>query len=359
MIDLEFLLTAELEVLAKNPPVCAAPKVKKLPITYTCPACLSIRTTSGYIPKKCPECRKIKKPKMCKPYSPKPPRTILCMICNVVAIQVSGPGANKKLCPACKAVRLQEYRAQELKRLHSDPEYRRKIYDSNNARELRKRRAEGKGALKDYGERQKKLAAERRAANPTKICKVCATEKSRANFSKGTICNACHSFLKAAREKHPTHPKQIARAIESERREILKRFDLFAPERAQAKAATKLRARKKERSSPEGRLSRNISELVRTALKGNKAGWRSSVGWTIEELKAHLEKQFRLGMDWDNYGEWHLDHIKPRSMFSFTSPHDPEFKECWALSNLQPLWKWENLSKNNTYPCPYHGQMLI
>lgn len=108
------------------------------------------------------------------------------------------------------------------------------------------------------------------------------------------------------------------------------------------------------------KINHNISKSVSDKLRGsNKSGWRDELGWTIQELKAHLEKQFRFGMSWKNYGEWQIDHIKPRSLFSFTTHADPEFKECWALSNLQPLWATENATKGNQYPCPYHGRDLF
>jgi AAA15 family ATPase/GTPase len=73
------------------------------------------------------------------------------------------------------------------------------------------------------------------------------------------------------------------------------------------------------------------------------------LGYTIEELMNHLEKQFVNGMTWENYGQWHVDHIRPMSSFNFTSTEDPEFKECWRLENLQPLWWPDNLSKGPRY----------
>jgi hypothetical protein len=73
------------------------------------------------------------------------------------------------------------------------------------------------------------------------------------------------------------------------------------------------------------------------------------LGYTIEELMTHLEKQFTEGMTWDNYGEWHVDHIIPMCSFKFETTDDPEFKECWKLENLQPLWGRENLSKGPRY----------
>ena len=52
-------------------------------------------------------------------------------------------------------------------------------------------------------------------------------------------------------------------------------------------------------------------------------------------------------MSWDNYGEWHVDHIKPISSFNIQEIGDNEFIECWSLNNLQPLWGDENIRKSN------------
>ena len=63
----------------------------------------------------------------------------------------------------------------------------------------------------------------------------------------------------------------------------------------------------------------------------------------------HLESLFTDGMTWDNYGEWHVDHKKPMALFNFETVDDQEFKECWKLDNLQPLWGPDNLSKGPRY----------
>lgn len=60
---------------------------------------------------------------------------------------------------------------------------------------------------------------------------------------------------------------------------------------------------------------------------------------------AHLERQFSPGMSWANYGRWHIDHDTPVARFNFDSAEHPEFKACWALTNLKPLWARDNLSK--------------
>lgn len=99
------------------------------------------------------------------------------------------------------------------------------------------------------------------------------------------------------------------------------------------------------------RLSTTIREnLKKHFINKNNRSWESLVGYTTEELIAHLESLFKEGMTWDNYGSyWHIDHIRPKSWFLFESTEDQAFKDCWALSNLQPLEATENLRKNNRY----------
>jgi hypothetical protein len=71
------------------------------------------------------------------------------------------------------------------------------------------------------------------------------------------------------------------------------------------------------------------------------------LGYTQMELVNHLEKLFNNGMTWENYGEWHVDHKLPITSFNFNDINDDEFKKCWSLGNLQPMWGSENISKSN------------
>lgn len=52
-------------------------------------------------------------------------------------------------------------------------------------------------------------------------------------------------------------------------------------------------------------------------------------------------------MSWENYGKWHVDHIQPITSFKFEDTNDDDFKKCWCLNNLQPLWGYDNISKSN------------
>ena len=65
----------------------------------------------------------------------------------------------------------------------------------------------------------------------------------------------------------------------------------------------------------------------------------------IESYKKYLEAKFQNGMDWTNYGEWHIDHIIPCAKFNLTNPE--EQKKCFHYTNTQPLWAKDNLSKGS------------
>ena len=69
------------------------------------------------------------------------------------------------------------------------------------------------------------------------------------------------------------------------------------------------------------------------------------IGCSKKELIQHLEKQFQPGMTWENYGKWHIDHIKPLSKFNIKNKK--EVAMAMHYTNLQPLWATENQKKFN------------
>jgi len=108
----------------------------------------------------------------------------------------------------------------------------------------------------------------------------------------------------------------------------------------------------KRKTDSRYRLDENMGTAISNSLKGKKAGrlWETLVGYTLEDLIEYLEKQFDHKMNWENYGGyWVVDHLKPRSLFNYISSNDLEFKQCWALKNLQPLEKIKNIKKRNHY----------
>jgi hypothetical protein len=109
--------------------------------------------------------------------------------------------------------------------------------------------------------------------------------------------------------------------------------------------------RTRKANDPLYKLIANFRTAIYQVLKENnveKNGHYFEVlKYSPEELISHLEKQFKDGMSWDNYGEWHVDHILPITSFNIQEIGDEEFMKCWSLSNLQPMWGEENIRKSN------------
>ena len=123
------------------------------------------------------------------------------------------------------------------------------------------------------------------------------------------------------------------------------------------------RADIKKTSTLKGKLNNCLSSSIRHSLKkGIKAGrhWENLVGFTIGQLKVHLEKLFKPGMSWQNYGNfWEIDHRIPVAVFNFERPEDIDFRLCWNLKNLQPLCVRENRSKNAKLNKPFQPSLKI
>ena len=104
--------------------------------------------------------------------------------------------------------------------------------------------------------------------------------------------------------------------------------------------------REKRKQNINFKLRVAISNRIRLAInRGSKNSTSYDLlGCTWEELRFHLEKQFSLGMNWDNYGKWHIDHIKPCCSFNLTDLEQQ--KLCFHYSNLQPLWAEDNFKKS-------------
>lgn len=97
------------------------------------------------------------------------------------------------------------------------------------------------------------------------------------------------------------------------------------------------------------KIKKNLRSRIYKVLKFNKKQDRfvNLIGCSVQELKMHLEKQFKQGMDWGNYGQpgWEIDHIIPCSKFNLALKEQQ--LECFSYKNLQPLWGYENNQKSD------------
>ncbi len=101
------------------------------------------------------------------------------------------------------------------------------------------------------------------------------------------------------------------------------------------------------RTDPQFKLACCLRSRLHAAL--NSQNLRKSaktvdlIGCSVPDLMRHLEKQFREGMSWDNYGEWVIDHIIPICHFDLTQKLHQVL--AFGFWNLQPLWAEENARK--------------
>lgn len=105
----------------------------------------------------------------------------------------------------------------------------------------------------------------------------------------------------------------------------------------------------KNSKDPYFRLVAALRTRVQQALRGKCKSARTLelLGCPVEAFREHLQNMFKRGMSWENYGLWHVDHVRPCDSFDLSDP--VQQRQCFNFLNLQPLWATENLSKGNKY----------
>ena len=214
----------------------------------------------------------------------------------------------------------------------------------------------------------------------TKICKKCKKEKNLCEFGlrskskdgKSSICKECHNFRSAEYQKNnykdclerqkkwrQKNPEWVYNRFKKYRKnnpekvkENQKIFYINNPDKRKEYRKNynnrKHQQRKERRekdpiftliNNVRSRLYKYLTKMQIT--KKNKTF--EIVGCSPAELKEHLEKQFVIGMSWENRNEWHIDHIVPLS----SAKTEEELYKLCHFTNLQPLWAIENIKKSN------------
>ena len=128
----------------------------------------------------------------------------------------------------------------------------------------------------------------------------------------------------------------------------MKKYTAEYYQKNKAKINEQRKARYK--SNPQCRIAENCRSRIRNLLNeiSKSRSTLELVGLdSWDELVQHLESQFVDGMTWDNYGQWHMDHIRPCASFDLTD--ETQRLECFNYKNLQPLWAFDNLSKGDKF----------
>lgn len=213
--------------------------------------------------------------------------------------------------------------------------------------------------------------------NQFKICKTCGCEKHISEFyldkrKKNTYratCKLCYNTQNKERiEKDKNKRKITVKKYYDKTKNIIRINDISTKicskcgeeldisffnktnlhldgYRSSCKLCDNKYYNKRYREDPLFLLKNRMRYLVRRCLHAKTNTTSKTLGYSPSELKKHLEAKFVDGMSWENYGKWHIDHIKPFSFFPQNTP--PNIIN--ALSNLQPLWGPENIKKSNNF----------
>ena len=176
--------------------------------------------------------------------------------------------------------------------------------------------------------------AKGRGDNLRNICKYCKSQYSKA--------------YRKANQSYFTAKMRGYRNADPERSRRLNSESYYRNKADRVKRAV-TNERKRMAEDPTFLLTKRLRCRVWYALCGAKKQDTNVrlLGCTPEQARRHVENQFKSGMSWKNYGDWHIDHIRPCSSFDLTDLEQQ--RQGFNYTNLQPLWSIENLSKGSKW----------
>ncbi len=171
------------------------------------------------------------------------------------------------------------------------------------------------------------------------FCARCAKLRAKARTTPaGVAYRASEGALESQRQRNRTLKARLHRANYR---------------RTEKGRAVRRRTERKARATRvEYRLRKNLRARFWRALNAQACSKRESTlalwGCSVDELKTRLERQFRPGMTWANWGRdpgtWQIDHIKPLASFDLADLEQQ--RAACHYSNLQPLWHDDHLRKS-------------
>ena len=175
----------------------------------------------------------------------------------------------------------------------------------------------------------------------TKFCHRCKMVKSFSDFHKAAGgVSGLQCYCKSCIAEYYSHHK-VDKAL----------YDIVYRKnnRDRINCRKRVYENKRRRTDPEFKLIRNMRNRVwyATELHCNSQSTKDLIGCSALALRNWLSYQFEEGMNWNNYGEWHIDHVIPCASFNLEDPEQQ--KICHHWTNLQPLWAVDNLRKGDKY----------
>jgi len=262
----------------------------------------------------------------------------------------------KRTCKGCKKEFIQKFTRRKLyctldcyvetynkwkiefyrNKYHTDSEFRektlerRRIYNAKNPEIVKKSWLRKKKRMK---------------SDPIYLKKRRDWEKKYALLNKEKI----KKRQKEWRIKNLDHVRKVAFNYSQKNRKKILKYSKEWHQRPEVKQKRNERHKERRKTEPFFRMKLSLRGRLNSFVYRGRAKKLVSnnklIGCDWNFFKIYIEKQFRPGMTWKNYGKWHIDHIKPMTSFDLLKLED-QYK-CCNYKNLQPLWAWENRRKSN------------
>ncbi len=164
--------------------------------------------------------------------------------------------------------------------------------------------------------------------------------------NKESIKKSSKQYREANKERIKEHQKKYYQSNKESIKKNSKQYYKSNKERINEYKKQYIKQRKK--TEPLFKISCNLRNITYMAFKrkgySKNTKTKEMLGVDWEVAKQYIERKFTKGMNWSNYGEWHIDHIIP-----LASAKTPErLKQLCHYTNLQPLWAEDNLSKSDS-----------
>ena len=232
-----------------------------------------------------------------------------------------------KVCTKCKVEK-------ELSEFHKNKKNKDGLKSQCKSCEREYRQA-NKEKIKEYKkehyqankEKMKKYVKEHYQANKERIKE---RDKEYYQANKERINESNKEYKQANKERINESAKEYYQANYERIKEYIKQYQ-----------------RERRKTDPLFKMKGNLRSRTLQAFKNKgyskntKTQEMLGIDWGV--AKQHIEKQFTKGMNWDNQGEWHIDHIIPLA----SANNKEELMKLCHYTNLQPLWAEDNLSKSD------------
>jgi len=196
-----------------------------------------------------------------------------------------------------------------------------------------------------------------------RICVECGVAYMALPSKKGGFCSRECFYKNIGKNSVDVPCMTCGKIVHKWKSEIYPSGNIYCSRECATEAIKKPGWREIYLNSLRYKMNRRIRRAIRRSLNKGKEGgkWESLVGYTAVQLVKHIESQFKDGMTWSLFfeGKIHIDHKIPVSKHNFEKPEDEDFKRCWALNNLQPLWAIDNIVKNNSIDKPFQPSLVF